>query len=82
MEILKVILPILVGATIGYFTNFIAIKMMFRPRKEVRLGKWRVPFTPGIIPKNQARLARAVGDAVGGHLLNLLPLRRQYRACP
>lgn len=79
MEILKVILPILVGATIGYFTNFIAIKMMFRPRKEVRLGKWRVPFTPGIIPKNQARLARAVGDAVGGHLLNLETIKDSFQ---
>ena len=75
MEVLKVIVPILVGATIGYFTNFIAIKMLFRPRHEVRIGKWRVPFTPGIIPKNQGRLAGAIGNAVGGHLLNLETLR-------
>ena len=75
MEVLKVIVPILVGATIGYFTNFIAIKMLFRPRHEVRIGKWRVPFTPGIIPKNQGRLAGAIGNAVGGHLLNLETLK-------
>lgn len=79
MEILKVILPVLVGAVIGYFTNFIAIKMMFRPRKEVRLGKWRVPFTPGIIPKNQKRLANAIGNAVGGHLLNLETMKESFQ---
>lgn len=75
MEILRVIVPVLVGAVIGYFTNFIAIKMLFRPRHEVRIGKWRVPFTPGIIPKNQGRLAGAIGNAVGGHLLNLETLK-------
>lgn len=78
MEILRVIVPILVGATIGYFTNYIAIKMLFRPRREVRIGKMRVPFTPGIIPKNQGRLARAIGDAVGGHLLNMETLKAVF----
>ena len=56
MEVIKVILPIVVGAVIGYFTNFLAIKMMFRPRHEVRIGKFQLPFTPGIIPKNQKRM--------------------------
>ena len=79
MEILKVILPILIGATIGYFTNFLAIKMLFRPRKEVRIGKWRVPFTPGIIPKNQPRLANAIGNTVGGHLLNLDTIKDSFQ---
>ena len=71
MNLLHIIVPIVVGAAIGYCTNFIAIKMLFRPRKEVYIGKWKLPFTPGIIPKNQKRIAGAVGAAVGGHLLNL-----------
>lgn len=79
MEVLRVILPILVGATIGYCTNYIAIKMLFRPRKELRIGKWRVPFTPGIIPKNQSRMASAIGNAVGGHLLNLETIKESFQ---
>lgn len=79
MNVLRVIAPILVGAVIGYFTNFIAIKMLFRPRKEVRIGKWRLPFTPGIIPKNQPRLAGAIGNAVGGHLLNMEALKATFQ---
>ncbi|MBP5282875.1 MAG: DUF445 family protein [Lachnospiraceae bacterium] len=79
MEILRVILPVLVGATIGYCTNYIAIKMLFRPRKEMRIGKWRVPFTPGIIPKNQGRMAAAIGNAVGGHLLNLDTIKDSFQ---
>ena len=69
MKILQIILPIAVGALIGYCTNYIAIKMLFLPRKEWRIGKHRVPFTPGVIPKNKTRLASAVGTAVSEKLL-------------
>ena len=69
MGLWHIVLPILVGGIIGYCTNYIAIKMLFRPHKAVYLGKWKIPFTPGIIPKNQKRLAGAIGDAVSGQLL-------------
>ncbi|MBR2491777.1 MAG: DUF445 family protein [Ruminiclostridium sp.] len=69
MDLLHIILPIALCALIGYCTNYIAIKMLFRPRKELRIGSWRVPFTPGVIPKNQPRIAAAVGRAVSGTLL-------------
>jgi len=69
MEVWRIILPILLGGIIGYSTNYIAIKMLFRPHKAVYVGKWKIPFTPGIIPKNQKRLAGAIGDAVSGQLL-------------
>lgn len=63
------ILPIAVGALIGYCTNYIAIKMLFHPRKPVQIFGRTLPFTPGVIPKNQGRIARAVGRAVGESLL-------------
>lgn len=59
----------LIGAVIGYLTNNIAVKMLFRPLRPVKIGKYTLPFTPGIIPKGQSRLARAVGSAVGNNLL-------------
>ena len=68
MEYLKIIIPILVGALIGYCTNYIAIKMLFRPRKPVFVFGKKLPFTPGVIPKNQPRIASAVGKAVGQNL--------------
>ena len=79
MEIVRMILPVLVGAIIGCFTNYIAIKMLFRPQKEKKIGKWHVPFTPGIIPKNQKRLAAAIGDAVGGHLFNMDAIKDSFQ---
>ena len=65
----------LIGAVIGYFTNYIAVKMLFRPRRAVMLGKWRLPLTPGIIPKRQPQLAHAIGQAVGQQLLTEADLK-------
>ena len=69
MKLYQIILPILIGALIGYCTNYIAIKMLFLPRKPWRIGKWKLPMTPGVIPKNKARLATAVGNAVSDRLI-------------
>lgn len=69
MNIIRILLPIAVGALIGYCTNYIAIKMLFHPRKPVKFMGKVLPFTPGVIPKNQSRIAHAVGSAVGESLL-------------
>lgn len=58
-----------IGAVIGYGTNYIAVKMLFRPLKPVSIGKFTLPFTPGIIPKGKDRLGKALGKAVGGTLI-------------
>lgn len=65
----KYIATPLIGAVIGYVTNWIAVKMLFRPRKEIRVFGKRLPFTPGVIPRGQGRLARAVGNVVETQLL-------------
>ena len=65
------ILPPLVGAVIGYFTNFIAVKMLFFPHEEKRIFGHRVPFTPGAIPKGKARLAKAAGKIVKNDLFTM-----------
>ena len=58
-----------IGSVIGYFTNYLAVKMLFRPLKPVKVGKFTLPFTPGIVPKGRDRLAKAIGGAVGNSLL-------------
>ena len=69
MKLYQIILPVLIGALIGYCTNYVAIKMLFLPRRALHIGRWRLPMTPGVIPKNKARLATAVGNAVNDRLL-------------
>ncbi|CAM4250772.1 hypothetical protein BAQ46_02595 [Bacillus paranthracis] len=57
------------GAIIGGFTNHLAIKMLFRPHRPMYIGKFQVPFTPGLIPKRRDELAVQLGKMVVEHLL-------------
>jgi uncharacterized membrane protein YheB (UPF0754 family) len=58
-----------VGAFIGGLTNSIAIRMLFRPFNTIYIGRFRVPFTPGLIPKRRHQLAVQLGETVTKHLL-------------
>ncbi|MDZ7545847.1 DUF445 family protein [Clostridium perfringens] len=64
------IIGALIGAVIGYITNWLAIKMLFRPREAKYIFGMKLPFTPGLIPKEKSRIANKVGETVGTHLLN------------
>ncbi len=64
-----VVLPPILGGVIGYFTNDIAIKMLFRPYQPKYLLGQRLPFTPGLIPSNQQRLAQKISDVIMRSLL-------------
>ncbi|MDR0402294.1 MAG: DUF445 family protein [Treponema sp.] len=54
----------LAGAVIGYVTNAIAVRMLFRPLKEIRVAGLRLPFTPGVLPRQRRRLADSIGAMV------------------
>ncbi|MEM9568232.1 MAG: DUF445 family protein [Cyanobacteria bacterium P01_E01_bin.34] len=73
------VIPPLAGLVIGYFTNDIAIKMLFRPYRAYYLGRFQLPFTPGLIPQNQSRLAQKVSDAIMGSLLTPEELQKLAR---
>lgn len=67
---MKYIIPMIVGAVIGYATNWLAIKMLFRPHYEKRIMGIKLPFTPGLIPKEKARISKNIGVTVGEYLLS------------
>lgn len=75
---MRIIAAPVIGAIIGYITNDIAIKMLFRPSTPKYIGKFRIPLTPGLIPKEKARLAQSIGDVVGRDLLNEQALRDAF----
>lgn len=58
------LLPPLVGALIGYITNAVAIKMLFRPLRAIVVLGIRLPFTPGILPRQRHKLADSIGAMV------------------
>ncbi|WP_025027251.1 DUF445 domain-containing protein [Caldalkalibacillus mannanilyticus] len=78
MEIIKIIFfSMFIGAAIGGLTNSIAIYMLFRPYKAYKLGKWNLPFTPGLIPKRHEEMAEQLGNLVEQHLFTLDSLQQK-----
>ena len=75
-QVLRLLAGPLVGAVIGIFTNYIAVKMLFRPYREKYIGKLHIPFTPGIIPRRQPALAAALGRMVSEKLVREEDLKR------
>ncbi|HKL26825.1 MAG TPA: DUF445 family protein [Desulfuromonadales bacterium] len=69
LPLLPYLIPPLLGAVIGYVTNRIAIRMLFRPLRPWRVAGVRMPLTPGIIPAKRGELAARMGEMVGSHLL-------------
>ncbi len=81
MNILLYLAPPAAGAVIGYVTNALAIKMLFRPLRRLRLfGRIPVPFTPGILPRQRHKLADNIGRMVERELLTVDILRRRLRS--
>lgn len=66
---LFVVVSVAVAAFVGGVTNYYAIKMLFHPRNPVYIGKFHVPFTPGLIPKRRDDIAESLGKVVAEYLV-------------
>lgn len=55
-----------IGAAIGLSTNWLAVKMIFRPIRARRILGIRLQ---GLVPRRQQELAKAIGNVVGNHLV-------------
>ncbi|MDO5540130.1 MAG: DUF445 family protein [Eubacteriales bacterium] len=73
---IEIIAAPIIGGLIGLITNGIAIRMLFRPFHPVKVGKFILPFTPGLIPKEKPRIARAIGQVIGDELLDTDTLQK------
>jgi len=69
MNVVQILSGPVIGAVIGYCTNYIAVKMLFRPLNPVKIGKITLPFTPGVIPRRKNELAQALGTTIGNVLI-------------
>jgi len=65
---LKGIILIIIGSLIGWTTNYIAIKMLFRPYKEIKLGFFKIQ---GLIPKRKHEIGEGIAEVVDKELLSL-----------
>ncbi|MBR7553017.1 DUF445 domain-containing protein [Allobacillus sp. GCM10007491] len=73
------LIMIIIGALIGGVTNLLAIRMLFRPYTAKYFGKWKVPFTPGLIPKRQNELANQLGRLVTNYLVTTASIQSKLR---
>lgn len=73
----KIIFMIIVGAGIGYATNVIAIIMLFRPYKPIKipLVRWQIL---GLIPKRRDEIARSIGETVENELISMDEISAQF----
>ncbi|TGN19004.1 DUF445 family protein [Leptospira idonii] len=55
---------VLMAGVVGYFTNFLAIKMLFQPKHGKVLG-WS-----GLVPKNKQKIAKSLGESIQNNLLH------------
>lgn len=65
--LLKLLLPPVIGAFIGWFTNYVTIKMLFRPLLPVNLFGYKLQ---GIIPKRRSEIAASMAHAIEKELLS------------
>ncbi|WP_126425512.1 DUF445 domain-containing protein [Brevibacillus marinus] len=75
-EWLTAVVTVIIGAIIGGFTNHLAVRMLFRPYRPWMLGRFRVPFTPGLIPRRREELGRQMGHLVEHYLLTPEGIKR------
>lgn len=78
--IIYMFISMLVGGVIGGGTNRLAIAMLFRPYRVVRIGGRRLPFTPGLIPKRRKELAVQLGRTVREYLVNGEAIQRTIQS--
>lgn len=69
VELAPFVLPPVLGAVIGYATNSLAVRMLFRPHRAIRILGLRLPLTPGVIPRQRAQLAQSIARMVSRRLL-------------
>jgi len=78
-EVVLALVKIGFGALAGGLTNTIAVWMLFHPYEPPKLfGRWTIKFMHGAVPKNQPRLAAAIGRTVGNRLLTPEDLTRTF----
>lgn len=65
------------GALIGWLTNWLAIRLLFRPHEPVGIGPWRVQ---GLLPRRRRDLARTVAQVVERELLSSHDLAHRLTA--
>ena len=64
----QLLIMIFISATIGWITNWVAIKMLFRPHKEINFGLFKIQ---GLIPKRKAEIGTGIANIIQNELISV-----------
>lgn len=70
MNIVSIVISSVVGFVIGWFTNYLAIKMLFRPYNPIKIPVLNIEVQ-GLIPKRRGDIALSLGEIVEKELISL-----------
>ena len=65
---MKLVIMVIISAAIGWITNWVAIKMLFRPYNEINLGLFKIQ---GLIPKRRAEIGIGIANVVQNELISI-----------
>ena len=65
---MKLVILVIISAAIGWITNWVAIKMLFRPHNEINLGLFKIQ---GLIPKRRAEIGIGIADVIQNELISI-----------
>ena len=65
---MKLVIMVIISAAIGWITNWVAIKMLFRPHNEINLGLFKIQ---GLIPKRRAEIGTGIADVIQNELISI-----------
>lgn len=65
---LRILFMAIIGGVIGYITNVVAIKMLFKPYEPIKIPLTNIEIM-GLIPKRRAEIAKNVAETVKRELL-------------
>lgn len=64
----ELLFMVIIGTFIGWVTNYIAIKLLFRPYNEINILGFKLQ---GVIPKRRKELAESIGKTVNAELISI-----------
>ena len=62
------LIMIIISGAIGWITNWVAIKMLFRPHKEINFGLFKIQ---GLIPKRRAEIGTGIASIIQNELISV-----------
>ena len=64
----QLLVMVLISGAIGWITNWVAIKMLFRPHKEINFGLFKIQ---GLIPKRRAEIGTGIANIIQNELISV-----------